>query len=605
MANLNYFNFLKRAKFNPKWAHIYYKAYNKIAKSDLFDANFYVKAYPKVAKSGLDPLEHYLFYGFKEGRIPSLYFDGDYYLEKYPNVKESGINPLVHYLLYGVKEGKKIRLSPVLAKRNEITETNRLFINNYEFGSCLTKDENANPINGEPLVSIIILNLNGLKHLKRLFKDFDKKTNYSNYEIIVVDNGSKDKSVSYLETLANDLPIRIIKNEKNESFSKANNDAVAISKGEYVLLLNNDIEPTFGWLNEMMGTMLFDKNIRRFSADVNSNLHSDAEVAAVGAKLVFPYYYDLDSKDKSFTIQHAGDMFAERMYPCCAYAFNKSSSFNQIFDVSINKNEDCIAVTGAVTLIKKSVYEELGGLDEDFVYGLEDVDFSLKLNKAGYRTVFASHALLFHHESSTRSNDSDYVAKDAKNIKTLRRKQGKYLSKNMLLDKLNNNNFFTPKPLDFIFVEDNFNQNSENYEFISGMAKVFNKMDYAADLITDLEDYFCGNSVDILISFSKAYKIANIEARKDILKVAMIKEFNHNNINDIESIDNLKDYDLIISSNINIFKELRATLSDNGVNIKNKIFNISFDPNNYDYDSYCDNLLDIINNFVLNYWCYA
>ena len=82
-------------------------------------------------------------------------------------------------------------------------ETNLAFLTNYEFDT-------------EPLVSIIILTRNGLGHLKRLFKDFDKKTNYSNYEIIVVDNASTDESVSYLKSL--DLPVRIIENDENVSF---------------------------------------------------------------------------------------------------------------------------------------------------------------------------------------------------------------------------------------------------------------------------------------------------------------------------------------------------------------------------------------------------
>ena len=72
-------------------------------------------------------------------------------------------------------------------------------------------------------------------------KDFDEKTNYSNYEIIVVDNASQDDSINYLNSL--DLPITVIENTENVSFSKGNNDAAKIANGEYLLLLNNDIEP--------------------------------------------------------------------------------------------------------------------------------------------------------------------------------------------------------------------------------------------------------------------------------------------------------------------------------------------------------------------------
>lgn len=103
---------------------------------------------------------------------------------------------------------------------------------------------------------------------------------------------------------------------------------------ENICFFNNDIEPTYGWLNELVGTMVNNEN-----------------GGAVGAKLIFPYYFN-ENKDKSFTIQHSGDIFAERMYPCCLYAINKTNKSLKTFDCSINKNIDCIAVTGAVMLIK-------------------------------------------------------------------------------------------------------------------------------------------------------------------------------------------------------------------------------------------------------------
>ncbi|BDZ69420.1 glycosyltransferase [Methanobacterium ferruginis] len=122
-----------------------------------------------------------------------------------------------------------------------------------------------------PLVSIIIINRNGLNYLKRLFKNFEENIKYPSYEIIVVDNLSQDGSVSFLENISSDLSLKIIKNKENESFARANNQAAEIAQGEYLLLLNNDVEPTYGWLNQMM----------------KSQLQSD-NVGAVGAKLVYP-----------------------------------------------------------------------------------------------------------------------------------------------------------------------------------------------------------------------------------------------------------------------------------------------------------------------------
>lgn len=122
-----------------------------------------------------------------------------------------------------------------------------------------------------PLVSIIIVNRNGLDHLKRLFKDFASNVQYPSYEIIVVDNASQDNSVAFLEELSNVLPLKLIRNKDNQSFSRSNNQGAEIAEGKYLLLLNNDVEPTHGWLNHMMRSAT-----------------QSGDVGAVGAKLVYP-----------------------------------------------------------------------------------------------------------------------------------------------------------------------------------------------------------------------------------------------------------------------------------------------------------------------------
>ncbi len=473
-------NFLFKSNFDFKKSMKNYKYYNAIKESGLFSEDFYKKTYDDV---DCDALTHYLVKGHLEGKFPSLDFDPEFYNDIYPGVKRAKLNPLLHYIVHGKDEGKIFQYSYSIRRKEEICETNLAFLTNYEFET-------------EPLVSIIILTRNGLNHLKRLFKDFDLKTNYSNYEIIVVDNASTDESLTYLKSL--DLPIRIIENKENVSFSKGNNDAAKIANGEYLLLLNNDIEPTYGWLNEMVGTMLSNKNI-----------------ASVGAKLLFPFYFG-NNREQSFKIQHSGDIFAERMYPCCLYAINKSDAHLDIFDSSLTKNTTCIAVTAAVNLIDKKVYDELGGLDEDYIYGLEDVDFCLKLYKNGYKTVLASDALLFHHESSTRVKTKEYIDNDKHNYQLFWSKWGDYLSKNLLLDKLHNNKFFTQKNLKITIVDENY---KDNFEFLSDISKNFNDSGFTVELITDLKNMYIGNSSDILISLSQDYDLENMIARADIFKV--------------------------------------------------------------------------------------
>ena len=455
----------------------YIKYYKDVVSSGLFDEKFYTETYDDV--SG-DPLTHYLVKGYSEGKLPSLNFDPDFYYIAYPDVKRENLNPLLHYVAYGKNEGKIIQKSFSIRRKREIQETNLAFLSNYDFDY-------------EPLVSIIILNRDGIDHLKRLFRDFDKKTNYSNYEIIVVDNASEDESVNYLKSL--DLPITIIENDVNVSFSKGNNDAAKIANGEYLLLLNNDIEPTYGWLNELMGTALYND-----------------DVAAVGAKLVFPFYFSAN-RNHSFKIQHSGDIFAERMRPCCVYAINKSNSKLDIFDNSLTQNNPCVAVTGAVMLVNKDVYLELGGLDEEYVYGLEDVDFCLKLHENNHGVLFAGNALLFHHESSTRVKSESYFKNDKHNYSVFWNNWGQYLSKHLLLDKLKGSKFFTEKNLKITIIS------NENNNLLPDVAKGLGSLDYTVEIITDFNNNYIGNSTDILISFTDKYDLNKMIARDDIVKI--------------------------------------------------------------------------------------
>lgn len=511
MANI--FGLVDSSKLDIKSSLKNRKYYNKVRNSGLFDEEFYKNTYDDVKG---DALTHYLTKGYKEYKLPSLDFDPDFYLETYPDVEEEDLNPLLHYVAYGKDEGKLIQESYYFRRKEEICETNLAFLTNYEFDS-------------EPLVSIIILNRNGIHHLKRLFNDFDEKTNYSNYEIIVVDNDSSDESVSYLKSL--DLPITVIENDVNVSFSKGNNDAAKIANGKYLLLLNNDIEPTYGWLNELVGTI------------VNND-----GVVSVGAKLIFPYYFN-HKRESSYMIQHSGDIFAERMYPCCLYAVNKSDSNLDIFDYSLTRNTECISVTGAVNLIDKRVYDELGGLDEEYFYGLEDVDFCLRLHQLGYKVLFAGNSVLFHHESSTRVRDESYFENDKHNYSTFWNKWGQYLSKNLMLDKLNHEKFFTEKNLKITIIDE---EKSINKDLISDISIKFNDMDFTVEVISDLENNYVGNSSDILLSFTDKYDLDNMIARGDIIKA-------------IVCIDNLKTdgYDISVSFNEDNVADIPNILIEN------------------------------------------
>ena len=565
MNDVSQLSFLKKSKFNVKKASLYEEAYKKILDTDLFDKEFYLNTYYNVAKSGIDPLTHYLFYGGNEGKYPSLKFNGNKYLNAYPEIIDSGINPLVHYILKGQYEGKKTFPVNSLQLHEKILKNNLLYLNNYVFDF-------------EPLVSIIVLNRNGLRHLGILFKDFNVNTNYDNFEIIVVDNGSSDGSVEFLESLSNDLPIKIIKNSENKSFSEANNQAVDVCNGDYVLLLNNDMEPTYGWLNEMMGAMIYNDN-----------------VGAVGAKLIYPYYYDRVSIDKSFTIQHAGVKFEEVTNEEYTYGpYHEYIFYPLIFDKKLNKTSECMAVTAAAVLIKKSIYKKLNGLSNDFFYGYEDVDFMLNLNQKGYKILYCGSALLFHHESSTRNNEGNYDEINLKNIKTLMKKWDNYLFKSILNDKITQKKFFTDKKLKISFIKEGNSQKitngiingNEDYTLISNLSKEFNDMNYNIDLISNIEDNNFGKDVDIILSFDLGYDVENIISRSNVIKIIQLNS--SYNLIDENMKSNILKYDIILTKNERDSKEIKENL-----NIKNVFcLNESNIPKNYYFTA--EKLLDTI-----------
>ncbi|MCC7553825.1 MAG: glycosyltransferase [Methanobacteriaceae archaeon] len=518
MSDVSFFNFLKRSKLDYNMAKSYYDSYDKIMELGLFDKEFYLASYPHIAEEDIDPLEHFLFFGYDEGKYPSPHFNLSTYVSKHPKIK---INPLVHYVLEGSKGYFFIR-SPADIAKERLINTNSLFLNNYSFDD-------------EPLVSIIILNRNGSKHLKRLFTDFDENTNYKNYEIIVVDNDSSDDSVDVLKEFSKYLPITIIENSVNVSFSKGNNDAAKIANGDYLLLLNNDIEPTFGWLNEMMGVMLNNEN-----------------VGAVGAKLVFPYTFNMENQETSFSIQHAGVKFREEITPYIYGPYHEHMFFTSIFDHKVNEFKESISNTAATLLVSKDIYLELGGLDEGYFYGYEDIDFAFKLYTNNYKTFYCPSALLFHYESATRLNDEKVHEINFKNISLFKDKWENLLFKDILKDKISQNYFLTEKKLYFII----FSENSSS--LISKLIKDLDSYEYDFNLISDMDDYFIGSDSDILISFSLNYNIKKIISRDNIIKILVLNSYDGD-------LKNINYYDIILTWNDDIEEKIKDQFSSKKV----------------------------------------
>ena len=234
-------------------------------------------------------------------------------------------------------------------------------------------------IKGNPRVSILIPNKDHLDDLKRCISSIVEKSSYDNYEIIVIENNSTtDEIFAYYEELKKNPDIRVVTYEGDFNYSAINNFGERYAAGEYILLLNNDTQViTLDWIEELL-------------------MYAQREdVGAVGAKL----YYE----DK--TIQHAGVVLGLGAHRTAGHTHYRVSSNNLGYMGRLCYAQDVMAVTGACLMMRKSLFEELGGLDEGFAVSLNDVDLCIRAWKSGHVNVFTPFAELYHFESVSRGLD--------------------------------------------------------------------------------------------------------------------------------------------------------------------------------------------------------
>ncbi len=234
-------------------------------------------------------------------------------------------------------------------------------------------------IDGNPLISVIIPNKDHTDDLDICLKSLYEKSSYKNFEVIIVENNSTEKETfEYYEAIAQKHGnIKIVKWEGNFNYSAINNFGVNYAKGEFILLLNNDVEIINGSCLEEM--LMFAQR---------------KDVGAVGAKL----YYSDD------TVQHAGVILGLGGTAGHAHKHFGRSHPGYMARASIAQNLS--ACTAACLMMRRDVFDEVGGLDESFEVAFNDVDLCMKIRKKGYLVVFTPYAELYHYESKSRGNDS-------------------------------------------------------------------------------------------------------------------------------------------------------------------------------------------------------
>lgn len=280
------------------------------------------------------------------------------------------------------------------------------------------------PVQGSPLVSVIIPNKDETETLRSCIRSLKENTTYKNFEILIIENNSTTKEIfSYYKELSREENIRIFNWKKEFNYSAINNFGARKARGEYLLFLNNDIQViTPDWMEEMLGVC------------------QREEVGAAGVKLIYP----------DNTIQHAGCVIG--IGGIAGHMFVDMPAERSGYLHKASLLQDMSAVTAACMMIKRSVFQKVKGFTEELAVAFNDVDLCLKVRREGYLIVYDPYARLYHMESKTRgAEDSEAkMRRFQTEIEYMRchwldilKKGDPYYNKNLSLTKWN----YSLKPL--------------------------------------------------------------------------------------------------------------------------------------------------------------
>lgn len=256
------------------------------------------------------------------------------------------------------------------------------------------------PVEGEPKVSILIPNKDHIDDLSKCIRSIEEKSTYRNVEILIIENNSEEPDTfRYYEEITSRYDhIRVVTYNGSFNYSAINNFGAGYADGEFLLLLNNDTEVIRpDWLERML------------------SLCQRENAGIVGAKLYYP----------DDTIQHAGIVIG-----IGGFAGHIQTGYTKLFTGYLGRlvtTQEISAVTGACLMVKRDLYEELGGLDETFAVALNDVDFCLRVREKGYLVYFTPEAELYHYESKSRGFE-DTPEKQERFDREIARFQKRYAS---------------------------------------------------------------------------------------------------------------------------------------------------------------------------------
>ncbi len=226
-----------------------------------------------------------------------------------------------------------------------------------------------------PLISVVIVNWNRRDLLRACLDSLAAQT-FTDFEIIVVDNGSEDGSAAMVREMSQEFPrpIHLIENRENRGFCAANNQAFSVSQSEYIALLNNDAEADPGWLQAMLDTI-------QIKPDVG-----ETDIGMVASKILV--WEDPRIIDKC----------GHLIYPD---GQNRGRGHGQVDQGQFNRQEEVLWPDGCAALYRRAMLDEVGGFDEEFFAYADDAELGLRARIAGWTCLYAPGAVVKHHRGAT------------------------------------------------------------------------------------------------------------------------------------------------------------------------------------------------------------
>ena len=353
---------------HPRRTFSYFHDRKIVLNSQYFDENYYLQNNHDVLLNYADPVEHFCLYGWKEGRNPHPSFDVGFYLSNNPDVAQAKVNPLVHFEKYGRAEGRKIS-DPVRIRdigSSVLKERGIRYQPNLHIIAKGTSGRIVPAAKGKPVISIVVSAYNHWEVTANCLASIVDHTDFEKtpYEIILADDCSTDQTKSAAKIFPG---LKIVRTKKNLGYLLNTNNAASQASGEYIILLNNDTIVQKKWLKELIEIFL---------------MHPNAGV--VGSLLCDQNGITMDSGNL-IKSDGTGDCWGRGFSP-------DHPSFSYV--------RRCHYVTAACLMIKKELWDEIGGFDARFAPSYcEDADLGMEVRNRGYEVLIQPFSRVIHLEN--------------------------------------------------------------------------------------------------------------------------------------------------------------------------------------------------------------